>query len=383
MSKRAVVAFLLLSLVSLLADVTYEGGRSVSGSFLKHLEAPLVAASLIAVGEVIAYAFRLVGGALAWRFASPRAYWAMVFAGYAMNAGIPLLALVADWRLALALYLIERAGKGLRTPVRDALIAELTEGVGRGKAFAAHEVLDQVGAVAGPLAVSLAMSWSGGSYSVAFGVLLAPFAASLVALYAAYLAYNTMRSRSAPRAPAGFESSRPLSARWLAPLLVFAFALGAGFLHWSQASYRLREAGLEDSEIAWLYAVAMLSDALAAVPLGIFFDAVGLRSLILMPALVLLSTLAFSTGSPLLFAIAWGVAMSSFETMLKAAIAVASAARERPLVYALAYVSLGAGWTLGNLVMSYAGVSALYALAVEFLALAALAVFTAERTRLS
>ena len=57
--RRVVLVFLLLGLVSLFADVVYEGGRSISGAYLAEVGAPAVAAALIGVGEFLGLVLRL------------------------------------------------------------------------------------------------------------------------------------------------------------------------------------------------------------------------------------------------------------------------------------------------------------------------------------
>jgi hypothetical protein len=42
-------------------------------------------------------------------------------------------------------------GKGLRAPVRDVILAEVSEKFGKGKALGLHETLDQIGAIIGPV----------------------------------------------------------------------------------------------------------------------------------------------------------------------------------------------------------------------------------------
>jgi MFS family permease len=46
----------------------------------------------------------------------------------------------------------DRIGKGLRTAPRDALIADSVYESGSGKAFGLHKTIDQMGAIAGPIA---------------------------------------------------------------------------------------------------------------------------------------------------------------------------------------------------------------------------------------
>ena len=87
-------------------------------------------------------------------------YWSLTILGYAMTAVcVPLLAVtpfVGSLGLALAatLILLERAGKAIRSPSKSALLARVAVSVGRGRGFAVHKALDQVGAFAGPLLVA-------------------------------------------------------------------------------------------------------------------------------------------------------------------------------------------------------------------------------------
>ena len=152
---RTVVAF---GTVSLAGDMVYEGMRSIAGPFLGSLGASALIVGLITgAGEAIALVLRLFSGALADRTGR---YWSLTILGYAMTAVcVPLLAVtpfVGSLGLALAatLILLERAGKAIRSPSKSALLARVAVAVGRGRGFAVHKALDQVGAFAGPLLVA-------------------------------------------------------------------------------------------------------------------------------------------------------------------------------------------------------------------------------------
>jgi len=69
----------LLGIVSLLADVTYEGARSVTGPYLALLGASAAAVGAVAgAGELFGYALRLWSGHLADR---TQRYWALTIIG--------------------------------------------------------------------------------------------------------------------------------------------------------------------------------------------------------------------------------------------------------------------------------------------------------------
>ena len=128
---RAVVGF---GVVSLAADMVYEGARSITGPLLGSLGATAVLVGLITgAGEAMALVLRVVFGPLADR--SGR-YWTLTFAGYTLtDICVPALAITpflagAGLAVACLLILAERAGKrsGVRPrraagarPVRSAL----------------------------------------------------------------------------------------------------------------------------------------------------------------------------------------------------------------------------------------------------------------------
>ena len=81
--------------------------------------------------------------------------------GYTLsNFSRPLLGLAGSWPMLLLLRSIDRAGKGLRSAPRDALVADATPPHMRGYAYGFHRALDNGGAVAGSLAAAAALAWS-------------------------------------------------------------------------------------------------------------------------------------------------------------------------------------------------------------------------------
>ncbi len=80
----------------------------------------------------------------------------LIVAGYAVAVLVrPVIALAgAAWQV-IGLRVADRLGKGVRTPPRDALIADATPLALRGRAFGLQRGLDHIGAVLGPLAAWL------------------------------------------------------------------------------------------------------------------------------------------------------------------------------------------------------------------------------------
>ena len=362
--RRVVLVFLLLGLVSLFADMVYEGGRSISGAYLAEVGAPAVAAALIGVGEFLGLVFRLFSGYVATVFHSPAVLWGSILAGYLLTSiSIPAIALAPTWHAIVALYVADRLGKGLRAPARDVILAEVSEGIGVGKGFGIHELLDQLGAFAGPVVVSVLLALYG--YRVAYLALLAPGIVTVLLVAAAWRLYPTLRSTSQSSG-----GTRPLVFRgydrsfWLYVAATSALALG--FMHWSIASYYLKVRGaVGDAEIGLIYAVAMLVDAAIAVPLGALFDRVGLRTLLLAPALApLFVVLVAYAPRELLYlsAIPWGIVMCSEESVMRASIAVLVEPSKRPLAYGVFGLVFGLAWAVGGYVYTLLLLEPLYML---------------------
>ena len=108
--RRAVFFIVLLGIVSLFGDTTYEGARSITGPFLGALGVTATTIGIVSgFGELVGYAARLASGYLSDR--SGR-YWAITIAGYILNLfAVPLLALAGNWQIAIVLIIAERMGR--------------------------------------------------------------------------------------------------------------------------------------------------------------------------------------------------------------------------------------------------------------------------------
>ena len=105
--------------------------------------------ALDGAADAAAALVKLVSGRLADR-ASRRG--PLIVGGYFLAAAVrPIIALTAAAWQVVVLRVVDRLGKGLRTPPRDALIADVTPAPIVGRAFGLQRGLDHVGAVIGPL----------------------------------------------------------------------------------------------------------------------------------------------------------------------------------------------------------------------------------------
>jgi MFS family permease len=350
--RNVLLVFILLGLVSLFADIVYEGGRSISGAYLATLNAPPQGPAIIGLGEFIGLLLRLLSGYVSAILQSSLVLWSFTFIGYAITAfSIPMIAYAPSWEVVVALYVADRVGKGLRAPARDVILAEVSESIGVGKGFGIHELLDQLGAFAGPLLVGFLLIMF--NYKIAYLALLAPGLVSIALVATAWRLYPSLKSVSTRKPQLGVKGYG--GSFWIYTLATSILALG--FMHWSIASYYLKSVrgAISDAEIGFIYAIGMVVDALVAVPLGVLFDKYKFKVLLLVPLLSPLF-IVILTHAPrellYLAAIPWGVIACSEESIMRATIALLVEPSKRPLAYGLFGLVFGLAWAIGGFIYS-------------------------------
>lgn len=349
-SKRTALRLvLLLGVVSLFADLTYEGARSITGPYLAVLGASATIVGIVAgLGELLGYGLRLVSGYISDR---TERYWAITLAGYGLNLlAVPALALAGRWEIAALLIIAERTGKALRTPPRDAMLSHATAEMGRGWGFGLHEAMDQTGAMLGPLIVAAALALSG-AYQAGFALLLVPALLALTVLVVASMLYPRPRDLEVGGPPLKTEGL-PL-VFWL--YLAAAALIAAGYADFPLLAFHFEETSLLDRTLIPIYyAVAMGTDALAALLFGRLFDRIGLPILMVVSLLTaLFAPLVFLGSAPVaLLGIAlWGVGVGAQESIMRAAIAPMVAINRRSTAYGLFNAGYGMFWFVGSAII--------------------------------
>jgi MFS family permease len=344
--RRAILFIVLLGVTSLFSDMTYEGARSIAGPYLGVLGATATVVGIVSgLGELLGYLSRLVSGTLSDR---TKRYWAIAITGYAVNLfAVPLLALAGSWQLAALLLIVERTGRGIRSPVRDAMLSHASTQTGLGWGFGLHQALDQTGAVLGPLAIA-AVLYSGGAYRIGFALLLLPAGSAITMLLLARFEFPQ---------PRDFDlAPPPLEAKGLPPvfrvtLLAVAF-VAAGYADFPLVAYHFASAKVMPA--AWvplLFALANAVDGASGLLLGSLYDRLGI-------VVMILATLLSALAAPLVFlggfaAAAlgmgfWGVGMGAQESVMRAAIAHLAPADRRATAFGIFNAVYGVAWFGGS-----------------------------------
>lgn len=365
--KKAVQLILLFGLVSLFGDIVYEGARSVNGPYLKMLGANAVVVGFIAgFGEFIGYAVRLLSGYFADR---TRGYWFFVIAGYGLLISVPLLSLAGIWQVAALFIITERLGKALRAPARDTIMSQAAKQVGTGFGFALAEVMDQIGALAGPLIIAgaLALASRAGAgvkqYQVSYAIFWVPFI--LVMACVVFARFKVPAPETLESPDGQLMQDAPLSkVFWL--YVIFTFVSTAGFVNFMLMGYHFKVRGiLSDAQIPLYYAVAMAVDGAAALIIGKTYDRLkeirrnekaGLSALIAIPVLTApLPFLAFSRNlsAIIVSVVVWGIIMGIHETIMRSAIADLVALRKRGTGYGIFNTAYGLAMLCGGVAMGF------------------------------
>ncbi len=311
----------IFGLISMLADTVYEGGRSLIPTLLYPHYGLEGLGLLSGVAEGSGYLLRALSGVLADRLG---AHWSFMFFGYLMVLSYPLSALFPSLTIFIIAVFLERIGKAIRSPSKAALLSAVSRDPGRD--FGIVELMDQVGAIVGPFAAFLLLSLG---FTAREALLL--YVIPAVALIPLLLMLRGIKPKEKRRALLWTPSR----------VALFSFLIGLGF-----AQPILVAGGAEAKGISapLAYTVAMLVDALVAVPLGKLYSSKKRIALLLPPVL---APASLSLYFPQLIPYA-GVAIAYEEVVLKAMI---SEAGGTGTLYGLAFASLGLGSLIGGVLM--------------------------------
>ena len=366
--KNAIILILLFGVISLLGDIIYEGARSVNGPYLQTLGAnAAIVGFVVGIGELLGYALRLFSGYFSDR---TRAHWLFVILGYGLLISIPLLALSDYWQFAAVFIVLERIGKGLRSPARDTLVSHATKQVGTGFGFGISEFLDQIGATIGPLIFTFfflslkSAQKTVADYQQGYRLLWFPYGLLLIVLLITYFKFKTPRALEEETTSNKNNSSKISKIFWIYSL--FTFLTTVGFINFAIVGYHLKiNEIVSESHIPLFYAIAMIVDAIFGIIVGKRYDKLkikhkneqaGLFVLLFIPILTaLILPLIFSSniGFIVIAVFFWGIVMGSHETIMKAGIADLTSITKRGTGYGIFNVIYGLALFIGSVVAGY------------------------------
>lgn len=351
-SKRNAFTFvILLGMVSLFADMVYEGAFSISGQYLGLLGATGTVVGVVAgLGELIGFGFKFASCSISDRIGK---YWLITFIGYFLNLlAIPLLALAGNWPLAASLMVLTRLGKALRTPSKDAMLFNATETTGHGWEYGLHEIMDHTGAIIGPLLVSY-MLYFRGTFQTSFALLLIPALCALSMLALARMLYPHPQDLEIPTIEV--EKKGFTKKYWL---YAAAFScIGAGYVDFPLIAFHFYKTGIiPEVWVPVYFSIAMAAAGLSALICSRLYDKIGKAVLISVTAIAcLFAPLVFMEGFyfPLIGMILWGIGIGSQEPIMRAVVAKMMHMDKRSTAYGILNIWFGVFWFLGSALMGY------------------------------
>jgi MFS family permease len=346
--KSAIRFIFVMGIVSLFADMTYEGAHSIIGPFMKDLGASATQVGTVAgLGELIAASLRLLSGRLADR---TRAYWTITALGYFLNlVVVPALALAGNWQVAAVIVIAERTGKGLRGPAKDVLLSDATRVVGHGWGFGLHTAFDQIGAVLGPLFIAAVVAREN-HFGSAFLWLGLPGMCAFGALFVA----RAMRPGKEIIAPVATPVAERLPNRfWF--YIAAAGLLACGFIDFPLLAYHFQKTAVAGpATIPLFYAGAMGINGVAALIFGRLFDRFGIGVIVFgIGASMLALPLGILGGSTAVMAgvACWGLGLGAQQAVLRAGIAQTISLNKRGTAFGAFNAVYGLLWFLGSVTM--------------------------------
>lgn len=335
---RAVV---LLGFVSLLMDLGTELAHSLlPGLLVGTLGASVVLVGLIdGVAETTASLLKVVSGVWSDRLGRRKP---LAVAGYGLSALVrPLFALAATPAQVLGARFLDRVGKGLRGPPRDALLTDVTPPELRGAAFGLRQSLDTVGAIGGPLLATALMWVFHGEIRTVLG-----FATVPAVLAVSLLAFGVREPvQHQPGKARASLSPRGMGGRfgW-----VVAAAVLVGLARYGEAFLLVRagEAGLDAGTAPLALAWMNLIYALSSWPAGVLSDRIGRVGLLTVGVLTLglaNGALALAAGpAPLFLGVGlFGLHMGLTSGLMASLVADAAPPERRGTAFGLYHLAAG------------------------------------------
>lgn len=368
---------LLLGLVSFFTDISAEMVATILPVFIVYSVglSPLQFGLIDGIYQGGSTVARLLGGFFADR---TRRHKEIATAGYVLSALSKLPLLVTGSLGAIAAVIaVDRAGKGIRTAPRDALISLSAHSDGLGRAFGVHRALDTAGAMLGPVAAFVLLALLTDPFDAVFVVSFL-FAVVGVALMLLFVENKPVAHPGAPRlttrAAAGILKVRPFRSLVVIATLLGLVTISDGFIY---LALQQRDA-IPLSAFPLLYVATALTYMILAVPMGRLADRIGRHKVFLGGYVLLLAAYALlfvelpaMLTLPLVL-VCFGTYYAATDGVLPALASTTIAPSMRATGLAvlatgagaarlLGSVAVGAVWTLGSVESAFALYAALLA----------------------
>ncbi len=268
----------ILSLISLFTDMASEMLYPIMPIYLKSIGFSIVLIGVLeGVAEATAGFSKGYFGKLS-DLSGKRVPFVQI--GYALSAiSKPMMALFISPLWIFFARTIDRLGKGIRTGARDAILSDEATPETKGKVFGFHRSMDTMGAVLGPAFALLYLYHFPADYKTLFLIAFIPGALAVLSSFG-LKNKKIIAQKAVVKTPFFsflnyWKTSPDAYRRVVLGLLVFAlFNSSDVFL-----LLRVKQAGLDDTQVIGIYIFYNLVYALFAFPVGIIADKIGLKKI--------------------------------------------------------------------------------------------------------
>ena len=370
---------LLIGLVSFFTDISSEMVATILPLFLIYSVGltPFAFGVVDGIYQGGTAVARLAGGFVADR---TRRHKEVAAAGYAISA-VSRLALLATgtWAAVAGVIAVDRAGKGLRTAPRDALISLSSRPESLGQSFGVHRALDTAGAMLGPLVAFALLAVMVDPFEAVF-VLSFLFAVVGLAILLLFVRNRPVQVPGTPRLTlrkaGAILKVRPFRSLVAVGTLLGLVTVSDGFMY---LALEQRDV-IPMSAFPLLYVGTALVYMVLAVPVGRLADAIGRRRVFLAGYVLLLGAYGFllvelpAALTVALVLLLFGTYYAATDGVLPALASTTVAPETRATGLAVLATGMGAARLVASLavgaVWTWAGLEAAFVLFAGMLAVA-------------
>jgi MFS family permease len=231
--------------------------------------------------ELVSYAFRMVSGSLSDKIGKRKLF---VLLGYGLStASKPFFAVSTGWLDAFVVRTVDRIGKGARTAPRDALIADSVSESISGRAFGIHRTIDQMGAIAGPIAAFALLQ-----VIDIRGIFLVSLIPGIIAVIVLIFFVKEIipKTRSKTISMLSNIGSVIKGNRPFCLLLVISGIFSLGSFNFSFVLLKSSDLGISEGTIPIVYAIINVTHTAIGIPSGILADKIGKEKVLIIGYLV-------------------------------------------------------------------------------------------------
>ena len=280
---------ILLGIVSLLADVSSE--------MINPLIPIYLTTALLATPEIIG----LISGAadstgnlvkvlVGWYSDRIRKRKGFIAAGYTPTAIVkPIIAFITTWPEMLVIRIVDRAGKGIRTAPRDALLVDSVSVERRGAAFGLHRGMDSAGAIIGTaLSIMILLFLASDAPNDTMKMIF--ILSSIPAFLSVLVVVLFVREKEPKSSPVGqekrfIESLKAADPR-LKRFLIIVAMIGFANVGYTFLVLRAYDFGAGLMDVLFIYLAMNVTYTLFSFPAGIISDKIGRKKMIAIGLLI-------------------------------------------------------------------------------------------------